>query len=109
MCSVCMDHVSCMILTCLRVHPPLGIVCTCDVLPAGEAPLREWGKLGKWQKVIQHSPGDGSYGGVAVNSVGLLAVTDDGNMCIRIFRRVHWWGPLGKECLVVICVELRLI
>ena len=42
-------------------------------------PLRDWRKLGKCQKVIQHSPADGLYAGVAVNSEGLLAVTDDRN------------------------------
>ena len=49
-------------------------------------PLRDWRKLGKCQKVIQHSPADGLYAGVAVNSEGLLAVTDDRNKCIHIFR-----------------------
>ena len=47
-------------------------------------PLRDWRKLGKCQKVIQHSPGGGSYYGVAVNSEGLLAVTDDRNRCIHV-------------------------
>ena len=65
-------------------------------------PLRDWRKLGKCQKVIQHSPEGGWYGGVAVNSEGLLAVTDDSNTCIHTFRK-------GKECLVVIWVELHLI
>ena len=64
--------------------------------------LRDWRKLGKCQKVIQHSPEGGWYGGVAVNSEGLLAVTDDSNTCIHTFRK-------GKECLVVIWVELHLI
>ena len=49
-------------------------------------PPRDWRKLGKCQKVIQHSPGGGGYTGVAVNSEGLLAVTDDGNKCIHLFR-----------------------
>ena len=39
-------------------------------------PLRDWGKLGKCQNVIQHSPEGGVYVGVAVSSDGLLAVTD---------------------------------
>ena len=30
-------------------------------------PLRDWWELGKCQKVIQHRPGAGRYGGVAVN------------------------------------------
>ena len=50
-------------------------------------PLREWGKLGKCQKVIQHSLGGGRYGGVAVNSDGLLAVTDRTNNCIHLFTK----------------------
>ena len=49
--------------------------------------LRDWRKLGKCQKVIQHSPRGGGYGGLAVNSDGLLAVTDGGNRCIHLFRK----------------------
>ena len=49
--------------------------------------LREWRMLGNCQKVIQHRPRGGSYYGVAVNSEGLLAVTDDGNRCIHLLRR----------------------
>ena len=45
--------------------------------------LRDWSRLGKCQKVIQHRPGGGEYCGVAVNNEGLLAVTDDAN------KRVH--------------------
>ena len=47
-------------------------------------PPSDWRKLGKCQKVIQHSPGGGEYVGVAVNSDGLLAVTDDENRCIHL-------------------------
>ena len=50
-------------------------------------PLRDWKKLGKCQKVIQHTPGGGSYYGVAVNSEGLLAVTDDWNRCIHLLTK----------------------
>ena len=50
-------------------------------------PLRDWRKLGKCQKVIQHSPGGGSYRGVTVNSEGLLAVTDGGNKHVQIFNK----------------------
>ena len=57
-------------------------------------PLSDWEKLGKCQKVIQHSPGGGSYFGVAVNSEGLLAVTDDRNMCIHLLRKE---GPLVRS------------
>ena len=50
-------------------------------------PLRDWRKLGKCQKVIQHSPGGGSYYGVAVKSDGLLAVTDDRNTCVHLLKK----------------------
>ena len=50
-------------------------------------PLRDWAKLGKYQKVIQHRPGGGLYYGVAVNSDGLLAVTDDKNSSIHLLRK----------------------
>ena len=50
-------------------------------------PPRDWRKLGKCQKVIQHTPGGGGYYGLAVNSEGLLAVTDDRNRCIHLLRR----------------------
>ena len=50
-------------------------------------PLRDWRKLGKGQKVIQHSSVGGWYLGVAVNSEGLLAVTDDFNKCIHLLRK----------------------
>ena len=48
---------------------------------------RDWRKLGKCEKVIKHSPGGGSYFGVAVNSDGLLAVTDGGNTHVHIFNK----------------------
>ena len=50
-------------------------------------PPRDWRKLGKCQKVIQHSQRGGKYCGVAVSSEGLLAVTDDENKCVYIFRK----------------------
>ena len=50
-------------------------------------PPRDWEKLGKCQKVIQHSPGGGLYVGVAVNSEGLLAVTDGQNGCVHFLRK----------------------
>ena len=49
--------------------------------------LRGWRKPGKCQKVIQHTPGGGPYYGVAVNSEGLLAVTDCTNDCIHLLRK----------------------
>ena len=63
-------------------------MCTSDVLPAQvRHPLRDWRELAKCQKVIQHSPGGGKYVGVAVNSEGLLAVTDCINQCIHLLRK----------------------
>ena len=50
-------------------------------------PLRDWMKLGKCQKVIQHTPGGAWYYGVAVNSEGLLAVADGQNRCIHLHRK----------------------
>ena len=54
-------------------------------------PLRDWRKLGKCHKVIQHSPGGGKYVGVAVNNEGLVAVavTDDMNKCIHLLKE-NW-------------------
>ena len=51
-------------------------------------PVRDWRKLGKCQKVIQHRP----EGGVAVNSEGLLAVTDImiTDVFIILGKKVHW-------------------
>ena len=57
-------------------------------------PLRDWRNLGKCQKVIQHTPGGGSYYGVAVKSEGLLAVTDDLNRCIHLVGKE---GPLVRS------------
>ena len=50
-------------------------------------PLREWGKLDKCQKVLQYSTGGGLYGAVAVNSEGLLAVTDNRDRCIYLHSK----------------------
>ena len=50
-------------------------------------PLRDWKKLGKCQKVIQHRPGGGVYFGVAVNSEGLLAVADGGSRCVHLLNK----------------------
>ena len=66
-------------------------------------PPRDWRKLGKCQKVIRHSPGGGRYVGVAVNSEGLLAVTDSKNGCIHLLTidgalvRSIGKGVLGGE------------
>ena len=64
-------------------------------------PLMNWRKLGKCQKVIQHSPEGGLYSGVAVNSEGLLAVTENDN-CIHLIKKE---GTLvsGKEVLGYVC------
>ena len=50
-------------------------------------PLRDWGKLGQCQKVIKHSPGGGQYSAVAVNSEGLLAVTENETNYIHLLRK----------------------
>ena len=50
-------------------------------------PLRDWRKLGRCQKVIQHSPWGGKYKAVAVNSEGLLAVTDYSNKCVHLLTK----------------------
>ena len=50
-------------------------------------PVRDWKTLGKCQKVIKHSLKGGQYGVVAVNSEGLLAVTDRMNGCVHIFTK----------------------
>ena len=50
-------------------------------------PLRDWRKLGGCQKVIKHSPEGSKYIAVAVNSDGLLAVTDEVNKCIHLLTK----------------------
>ena len=47
-------------------------------------PPRDWRKLGECQKVIQHSAGGSWYCAIAVNSDGLLAVTDVVNRCVHL-------------------------
>ena len=69
-------------------------------------PPRDCRKLGKCQKVIQHTRGGGWYYGVAVNSEGLLAVTDGTNKCIHLLKKegavVRSIGKpvLGDGCLI---------
>ena len=50
-------------------------------------PPRDWRKLGQCQKVIKHSPEYGLYVGVAVNSEGLLAVTEYSNKCVHLLSK----------------------
>ena len=50
-------------------------------------PLRDWRKIVDCQKVIQHRLEGGEYGGVAVNSEGLLAVTDRENNCVHLLSK----------------------
>ena len=40
-----------------------------------------------WRKVVKHIRVGGKYGGVAVNSGGLLAVTDDTNECVHLLGK----------------------
>ena len=62
-------------------------------------PLRDWTKLGTC-KVIQHSPEDGVYYGVAVNSECHLAVTDNANKCVHIFsKKGALLRSIGKSVL----------
>ena len=50
-------------------------------------PLRDWRQLGRCQKVIKHSLEGGGYSAIAVNSEGLLALTDYMNRCIHLFTK----------------------
>ena len=47
-------------------------------------PPRDWRKHEVCRKVIQHSPEGGLYYAIAVNSKGLLAVTDVRNRCVHL-------------------------
>ena len=63
-------------------------------------PLRDWRKIGECQKVIQHSLKGGEYSAVAVNSEGLLAVTDRENNCVHL---------LGKDGALVRSIGKRVL
>ena len=96
-----------LILTCHLCTPSPFVLVLCALVMCylqARHHLRDWGKLGKCQKVIQHSPGGGKYVGVAVNSEGLLAVTDDRNKCIHIFRNN---GALVRSIGKGMCGDLR--
>ena len=86
MCSVCMDLLADSDMSPVYTLPLVLCTLVMCYLQVGH-PLRDWGKHGKCQKVIQHSPGGGGYYGVAVNSEGLLAVTDDLNKCIHLLSK----------------------
>ena len=78
----------CLILPCfLYIPSPLVLytflMCYLQVKP----PPRDWRKLGKCQKVIQDRPGGGRYRAVAVNSAGLLAVTDGGSEVVHLLSK----------------------
>ena len=86
MCSV--HGPCCLILPCsLYIPSPLVLytflMCYLQVKP----PPRDWSRLGKCEKVIQHRPGGGRYSGVAVNSEGLLAVANDTNRCVHLLSK----------------------
>ena len=84
------------------VHPPLPLVLCALVMCYLQVrhPVRDWRKLGKCQKVIQHRPGSGVYFGVAVNGDGLLAVTDGGKKHVHIFTKEGTlMRPIGKGVL----------
>ena len=84
----CVHGPCCLILPCsLYIPSPLVLytflMCYLQVKP----PPRDWRTLGKCQKVIRHRPGGGKYGGMAVNSEGLLSVTDDANKCVHLLSK----------------------
>ena len=85
MCSVCMDMLADSDMSPVYTLPLVLCALVMCYLQVRHPP-RDWRKLGQCQKVIQHIPGGGGYGGVAVNSECLLAVTDDGNKCIHLLR-----------------------
>ena len=62
------------------------IMCACILLHVTQVkhPPIDWKKLGKCQKVITHRPGGCEYTAAAVNSEGLLAVTDDSHSCVHL-------------------------
>ena len=63
-------------------------------------PLRDWRKIGKCQKVIKHSPKCGKYQAVAVNSEGLLAVTEFQHRCVHLLsKNGALVRSIGKEVL----------
>ena len=62
-------------------------------------PLRDWSKISECQKVIQHRRGGGWYRAVAVNSEGLLAVTDDTNRCVHLSKDGALVRSIGKGVL----------
>ena len=63
-------------------------------------PLRDWRKLGECQKIVQHSAEGGGYCAVAVNSEGLLAVTDHRNKCVHLLSKDGALvRSIGKEVL----------
>ena len=66
------------------------IVChTLSLLPLlpQVKPSRSCKSLEECRKVLQHDPGGGLYVGVAANSEGLLAITDDANKCIHLLTK----------------------
>ena len=83
--STCHVHSSC-------------VTCSCLILPAGEAPPRDWKELGEQQKVIQYRPQGGWYTEVLVNSEGLLAVTYMVNRCVHLTNEGALMRPIGEEC-----------
>ena len=124
----CVRGPCCLILPCsLYIPSPLVLytllMCYLQVKP----PPRDWRRLGKCQKVIQHRLWGGKYAGVAVNSEGLLAVTDDGYRCVHLLSKDgalvrsieegELGGDLGgvafdvkgniwvADCLWVVCIE----
>ena len=84
----CVHGPCCLILPCsLYIPSPLVLYTFLMCYLQVKHPPRDWRKLGKCQKVIQHRPEGGKYCGMAVNSEGLLAVTDDANRCVHLLSK----------------------
>ena len=100
----CVHGPCCLILPCsLYIPSPLVLYTFLMCYLQVKHPPRDWRRLGKCQKVIQHRPGGGRYIGVVVNSEGLLAVTDEENRCVHLLSkdgalvRSIGKGELGSE------------
>ena len=72
----------------LVVFDTITTPCMCVRILAGLVkPTRDWKNLGPCLKVIQHIKEGGSYNWVAVNSKGLLAVTDGANNRVHLLTK----------------------
>ena len=84
----CVHGPCCLVLPCsLYIPSPLVLYTFLMCYLQVKHPPRDWRTLGKCQKVIQHRPKGGVYPRVAMNSEGLLAVTDDTNRCVHLLSK----------------------